>query len=283
MFHAGRVLLPLVPLVALACGDGSPAPAGAPPATATLPPAGTVASYRVPTDADQVVISAGYEGGFAPRGAVFAQTPLAVVTGDGRVLTSGPVPAIYPGPLLPNIQERTITPEAVQQLVAKADALGLLRDVEYARNDTVADAPDTYLDITVGGRTYRHRAYALGVDGGTEDPDRQHLLTFVDALGDLSDTVGSAALGPERPFGPERYLVQATPVEPPTLGTGVAPRIVPWPADAPVRLADAATCALLPADVATPRFEDADLRTYFNDAGITYAVAAVQQLPGRTC
>src|SRR5215210_57424 len=47
-------------------------------------------------------------------------TPVALVTGDGRVLTTGPVAAIYPGPLLPNVQQQTITPEGIQTLVAKA-------------------------------------------------------------------------------------------------------------------------------------------------------------------
>jgi hypothetical protein len=45
------------------------------------------------------------------------------------------MPAIYPGPLLPNIQERSITPAATQQLVALADRLGLLADVTYPGND----------------------------------------------------------------------------------------------------------------------------------------------------
>ena len=47
--------------------------------------------------------------------------------------------------------------------------------------------------------------------------------------------------------------------------------------------ADASTCAVLPAAVAAPLFEDATTLTFFTDAGVTYAVTPVQQLPGRTC
>jgi hypothetical protein len=108
--------LPLVlPLLALAaCGDDARPPAAAtlPPVTSTSPSEPSGPSYDLATGADDVVISVRYDGGFAPVGAIFARTPVALITGDGRALTSGPVPAIYPGPLLPNIQERSITPAA---------------------------------------------------------------------------------------------------------------------------------------------------------------------------
>ena len=191
---------------------------------------------------------------------------------------------IYPGPLLPNLLERSITPVGIQQLLAKADELGLLADVVYSRNDQVADAPDTVVDITVGGRTYHHEAYALGMDGeGTADPARQHLQEFVDIMTNVEPTVGAGALGPDQPYAPAQDLSQATPVEPATLDVDVEPTIVPWPSDAPVRLADASTCAVLPAGVAAPLFEDATTLTFFTEADVTYALAAVQQVPGRTC
>src|SRR5436190_2194849 len=85
--------------------------------------------------------------------------------------------------LLPNVLERSITPAGIQALLAKADQLGLLADIEYSRNDQVADAPNTVVEVTVGGRTYRLEAYALGMDGaGTPDAARQHLQEFVDVM-----------------------------------------------------------------------------------------------------
>jgi hypothetical protein len=292
---ASRIRAPLfllaMPLLALAaCGgdDSSPEAAGTlPPATSTSPTAVPVTtgrpSYDLATGADDVVISVRYDGGFAPVGAIFARTPVALITGDGRALTTGPVPAIYPGPLLPNVLERSITPDAIQQLVAMADRLGLLADVTYPPNDRVADAANTIVDVTVGGRTFQHDAYALGIDETEVDAARKRLLDFVNALSDLEGTVGSDALGPEQPLRPDRYLIQAVVTDLATSGTDVAPTVVPWPADAPVRLADATTCAALPTAVAAPLFDDANARTYFTDAGVTYYVAAVQQVPGRAC
>ena len=278
----------MLPILA-GCGDQpTPDTAGTSPPTTfttatTVPVTTSGRSYDLATGADDVVISVRYDGGFAPVGAIFARTPVTLIAGDGRALTTGPVPEISPGPLLPNVQQRSITPEAIQQLTAMADRLGLLADVAYRPNDLVVDAPDTIVDITVGGRTFHHDAYALGIDDKEADAARQRLLQFVTALSDLEGTVGADALGPERPFRPDRYLIQAVEIGLATSTTDVAPTVVPWPADAPVRLADATTCAELPASFAAPLFEDANARTYFADAGATYYVAAVPQVPGRTC
>jgi hypothetical protein len=279
------LLLAVITVAAAACGDDSPRDAGAtlPPAESapTVPPASK--SYEIATGPDDVVISVRRTGGFVPPGVLFAETPQALVTGDGLLLSTGPTTAIYPGPLLPNILERSITPAAIQQLLAEADRRGLLADVTYSHNDQVADAQDTIVDITVGGRTYHHQASALGMEGGAEDSARQHLQEFVEIMSNVEPTVGAAALGPEAPFAPAQYLIQATPVDPASLDVDIEPTIVPWPADAPVRLADASTCAVLPAEVATPLFDDATVLTFFSDGDVTYSVAAVQQVPGRTC
>ena len=194
--HRPTILL-ILPLLALAaCGDGSPvddAGATVPPvetpaptvpptvetAAPTVPPtvpgtAGddTGSAYPVATGADDVVISVTNEGGFVPAGFAFVNPPIALVSGDGRALSTGPVAAIFPGPLLPNILQRSISPEAVQQLLAEADELGLLADIVYEDPTNIADAGTTIVAITVDGTTYRHAAYALGLEpDGESDPD----------------------------------------------------------------------------------------------------------------
>src|SRR4051794_39090388 len=174
MRHPLRVVLLVAVVELMACGDDSPLDGGAtlPPTESTTP---SPASYEVATGPEDVVISVRQEGGFVPPGVLFAATPTALVAGDGRLLSTGPTTMIHPGPLLPNLLERSMTPAGIQQLLAKADELGLLADVVYSRNDQIADAPDTVVDITVGGRTHHHQAYALGMAGGPEDPARQHL------------------------------------------------------------------------------------------------------------
>jgi len=304
MRHARPVLLALaIPLLALtACGDDSVEDASAtlPPVESTAPTVpvttpdtagGAATSYDVASGPDDVVISVTNEGGFVPAGYAFVNAPIALVTGDGRALSTGPVTAIYPGPLLPNILQRSITPAAVQQLLAEADELGLLADVDYEDPTNIADAGTTIVTITVGGTTYRHEAYALGLGPeGETDPARVALAEFVESMTDLPGTVGAAELGPDEPYTSEQFLIQAMPVDPGAVGgDDIEPTLVAWPADAPVRLVDAATCASVPTAELAPLFTEATTLTFFTEPDPTdgtevlYSVTPVPQLPGRSC
>jgi hypothetical protein len=75
-----------------------------------------------------VVLSITDVGGFVPSDRTFANLPRLLVTGDGRVIQAGPVIAIYPGPLLPNVLQRSITEAGIQRLIDLADEHGLLGD-----------------------------------------------------------------------------------------------------------------------------------------------------------
>jgi hypothetical protein len=268
----------------------TPPPSTAPPSTApsthpTTPPSTSPGSggYDHPTGADDIVIEIGYQGGFVPVGVAFTEVPSLLITGDGRAITNGPVPAIFPGPLLPNLVQQTITEEGIQTLLAQADELGLLADVQYSDpSSQIADAPDTVVSITVDGTTYRHVAYALGIDPES-DPARANLFDFVNAATNLTGTVGADQLGAEEPYESDTYLMRATEVDLSTMDTEIPPTVVRWPADASVRLADAADCAELPRAEGDALFADANQLTFFKQAGVTYSVAAVLQLPGRSC
>lgn len=287
-------LLAIAPVVALAaCGDDTSSSssndtsATLPPAESTLPPVtdGGVAAYDHGTGADDVVLRIAYEGGFVPVDVAFQQLPTLLVTGDGQLLQQGPVPAIYPGPLLPNVQARSISEDGIQQLLALADEAGLLADVEYARDDMIADAPDTVVTITVDGTTYEHRAYALGLapDGTETDPARAALAEFVAAATELANGPDSDVLGASAPYEAETYLVRSFPVGDLT-GYDVEPTVLEWPADVPVRLADAAECAEIPVTAVGDLLADATQLTFFTDADVTYQVAVTPALPGaRTC
>jgi hypothetical protein len=305
--NSPRRLYLLVPVVAAglmlaACGEESPsANTGAPPASTVppeTPPASTPPStepsttpstspgtggYDHPTGADDVVIEIGYQGGFVPVGVAFTEVPSLLITGDGRAITNGPVPAIYPGPLLPNLVQQSITEEGIQTLLAKADELGLLANVQYSDpSSQIADAPDTVVSISVDGTTYRHVAYALGIDPES-DPARANLFDFVNAATNLTGTVGADQLGAEEPYESDTYLIRATEVDLSTMDTEIPPTVVRWPADASVRLADAADCAELPRAEGDALFPDANQLTFFKQARVTYSVAATLQLPGRGC
>lgn len=242
--------------------------------------------YAHPTGPDDVVIEYTELSGFTTREYAFQQPPVVLISGDGRVFTTGPQIAIYPGPALPNIQVGTITEEAVQQLLSIADEAGLFADIDYTEESLVADAATATVTINVDGTPWVHSAYALGIDvpGVTLSPEREALREFTAQLTDLAGTVGADQLGPVDAFVPENYLIQAVEVATPaTAADGLEPTIVDWPTTADVALADATECAVVGADSVGDLFTNADQLTFFVDDDVTYQVVAVQQLPQRSC
>jgi hypothetical protein len=276
-----------------ACGDDSgssspPADSVAPPATTvpatvtstTVPPTTVPAGFEHPEGADEVVVSITSEGGFVPVETIFNQMPSLLVTGDARQFGLGPVAAIYPGPLLPNVQVADIGEGGIQSLLALADEHGLLMEREYEGPTNIADASDTVVTINADGQTFVHRAYALGLDEGlgegTGDTDeaRADLLAFVEAATAMGDVQ-------TEPFEPTTYLVRSFPVDD-LSGYEIEPTIVEWPL-ADVSLADADDCIAIDATAIGDVFADANQLTFFEQAGVTYQLAVKPQLPGDGC
>jgi hypothetical protein len=113
-----------------------------------------------PLDADAVVIRVDYTGGFVPPSLVPGRLPVVSVYGDGRVITEGPVPAIYPGPALPNIQQRRIPTADVALLVRKALDAGVGSGADFGR-PSVTDMPNTRFTVTTGEGVRRSEVYGL--------------------------------------------------------------------------------------------------------------------------
>lgn len=287
-----RIYLPLVAIASFiglsACGDDSlPNPATG----VSLPPVDTRPDntdpddtnpdgIQHPTGADDVVLRIGYEGGFVPVEYAFLDLPVLLVTGDGRVIVQGPQIEIYPGPLLPNMQQRTISEAGIQALLRLAEDHDLFRDVTYDPNMMIADASDTVVTISANGATYEHRAYALDMSGQDTDEARAQLASFVERASDVATAAGADTLGPEMPFESASYLIRASVADESTVGGDIAPTIVDWPVDAPIRLADAAECATVPVESFVDLFASANQLTWFNDAGVTYQLTVKPQLPG---
>jgi hypothetical protein len=300
-----RISLPLVAIASFialglaACGDDSTStPATQPTTDATLPPVDTSPDdtgpdgtapdatdpdgIQHPTGADDVVLQISSMGGFVPVDYDFAALPWLLVTGDGRLIQQGPQIDIYPGPLLPNVQQRTISEAGIQVLLRLAEEHDLFRDVTYEDATNIADAPFTVVAISANGATYEHNAYALGLGGdGTEtDEARAQLASFVEQANDVVTAAGADTLGPEEAFEATSYLIRAHVADASALSGDIEPTMVDWPADAPVRLADASECATLPVESFAELFASANQLTWYVEDGITYQLTVKPQLPG---
>lgn len=276
------------PLLA-ACGGDGVDPAGQPIDTTpgdTTPGStpGTdapSAAIEHPTGADEVVVRYTDEGGFVPAGYSFINQPNLLITGDLRVIEPGAMIAIFPGPMIRPLFQRSITEEGLQTLLALADESEMLQEPpEYPTNPMIADAPDTVITLAADGGTFTHRAYALNIDEES-DPDRARLADFSTALRDLPGVVGAANLGEQQPYTGSQYRFMTMPVNMADYaGNEPSPEVREWPADAPVRLADAAECALLDAADVETLLADTTEWTFFTDADVTYQLFVAHVLPG---
>jgi hypothetical protein len=71
-------------------------------------------------DPDALVLRVTQGGGYTAPGADLGRLPLVSVYRDGRVITEGPVVAIYPAPAWPNVQVTRLDDDAVTDLVDAA-------------------------------------------------------------------------------------------------------------------------------------------------------------------
>jgi hypothetical protein len=226
--------------------------------------------YDHPTGADDVVISIDvYGSGVAPPTRLLeSDLPSLLVTGDGQVVFRALSPPDAPYPLLSRFHQRDIGEEGVQQLLALADEHGLLAEVEY--DDRHAAEVVDAVAVTAGGHTYEHVS-------------QQHLDDFVEVV-DGRVGRGGAADDLESHVA-DSYLMLATAID--ATGTEAPPgaeiQVLDWPADAAVRLADAAECAEVPAaGAAGDLLTGATASTRFRDGDQTYEVEAIPVLPGST-
>jgi hypothetical protein len=244
-------------------------------------------AFEHPTGASDAIVRIEQGGGFVPEGYDFATPPQLVITGDGRVIQPGPVPAIYPGPALTPLLQRSITEAGIQKVLEALDSAGLLSPPPSYEPDPagpqVADASTVTLVVTADGTTYTHTAYALGIEGMDTTPARRALAAAVSALSDLPTLVGGD-LGPEQTYAADSIGVLARPGTPEDTAEvdGLTPEVVTWP-EAAGDLAVATTC--LVADATTlPDVEGWTATTRFTQGDATYAAWFRSVLPGdRVC
>ena len=216
-----------------------------------------------------------------PPESQFTWLPYALITADGLVVTQGPVPAIFPGPLLPNLQGAPISEAGYDRVVTRARALGLLDgDGDVTPPETMPGSLSGLIELRVEGALRQI----------TGDPNRtiecittpcdpapgspEAFGTFWREIGDLRSLVGDE-LGADAPYHPEGYalLIGVTPPD----DAGLAPQVLPWPLETPLAAtgmpigdADLPRCATIEGeDAATleATFAAANQLTQWADAG----------------
>ncbi len=216
--------LAMATLVA-ACTGGTGS--SAPPAPSTSPGGPAAPAYRLRAMTTQAI----------PPVDRFGWLPMVTITGDNRVVISGPQIAIYPGPLLPNLQARPITDSGFAKIVDRGRDLGMFSGTgDFVPPDVMPGASLGSIEIVVDG-------VLLDLTG---DPSRvivcvttpcdpapgtpEAFGTFWQSLSDLTWLAGD--LGREGQYVADAYalLVGVQPVE----DAAIRPGLTTWPLDQPL-------------------------------------------------
>jgi hypothetical protein len=283
----------LVALIAAACsatGGGSSAdPSG------SANPVG----ITYPTGPADLVIRLRYVGGFAPASAHILDLPPISIYGDGTVLVPGVVPAIYPGPALPPLQQATITPAGMQTLLEAAREAGLLGPDAHYDMGGIMDASSSEFTVNADGSIHTISAYALFESGGREpqnpgaDPSvmeaRARLLIFQNQLLNLEAFLGSE-VGDATPYVPrsvQLLVSDGAPVDEQALGQ----EPIEWPLTVPLgefgetmpSLIMGERCGVVSGadvDLLLPLFQQANTLTPWTDGDGAFGIAVRPLLPG---
>jgi hypothetical protein len=267
-----------VMVLVAACGSGSSSPA----------PSGGKAPYALRATTHQAI----------PPESQFTWLPYAFVTDDGVVVTQGPVPAIFPGPLVPPLFGAPISEAGFNQVVERARALGLLDgDGGFAPPEPMPGSLTGSIELKVDGAMREITGDPnSGIQCITTPCEPEHgspeaFGTFWRELGDLRSLVGDE-LGADTAYHPEGYalLIGVTPQD----DSGPDAQVLTWPLETPlaetgvpVGDADLPRCATIEGeDAATleASFATANQLTQWVDAGADPAdaltIAVRPLLPG---
>ena len=130
----------LAAIVLAACSGGGPSPSPSPEPT---PPGEASALLRVTTT--QAI----------PPLDRFGSLPMIVITLDGKVLSGGAVPAIFPGPLVQPVIQRQLTSTGWSKIVAAARAAGLLTGQhDFTGGGLAPGSVAARLEIVADGRLF---------------------------------------------------------------------------------------------------------------------------------
>ncbi|WFE43210.1 hypothetical protein [Verrucosispora sp. WMMD1129] len=204
--RSGRLaVVPLLLLTSAACGQQA-GDAGS----------GEADSPERSYSADAVVFRMEHTGGFVTPAMLATRLPTVSVYGDGRVITQGPVPLIYPGPALPNLQVGTISATEVEELLKAARAAGVGGPADFG-TPPVADAPATRFTILGDNGVEELEVYALAESGGAQTgltadqrAKRDTLREFADSLTAESGPLAAAATDTQ-PYVPTAVAAVAEP------------------------------------------------------------------------
>jgi hypothetical protein len=289
----------VIGVLAAACGT-TPTPGasagGSPTGVGPTPSTAAIASPMASPVAATLLLRITSEGGFIGPAANLAAIPEVSVYADGRIMTPGPIDAVFPGPLLPPVQVKDVGEAGAAAIVAAIRGAGLDKPVPA----TGGGNPDTGTQVFVvnlDGATVTTRMGLGGGPGGpggpglgaSPDPRAAAAADLLARLNDQAETWGSTVS--ISVLNPTAYRVYVAPGAPQGDGTTSEPSVA-WPLATPLAvfgvpavpdrgIAGLRQGAVLGADAATlgPVLAAATAITPFSSGGKMYTLYVRPLLP----
>lgn len=233
-------------------------PADGPTGQGSAPTGTGAGGPAAPPDGDGLVVQVAYTGAYTTAQRTLASLPLVSVYADGRVITEGPVIAIYPGPALPNLQVATVPVERVEELARQALDAGVGEDVDWGSPD-VADVPATRITVTTADGTVTAEVPGLGetLAGGEDGRLTAEQLAAREPVRALVDDLTALGGGATEPYVPAAVAALVGP----EFADGSPDDVAGWPGPSlpgdPVRPGLDVSCVLAEGDAATAVLEAA--------------------------
>ena len=260
--------------------------AGAPLPTSS--PVGTSAPSTPPSpsplpEATTAVLRIEQTPGFLPRWEPLRWYPAVAIYADGRVITQGPVDAMYPGPALPNLQVTRVTPAGLEQIVQWAAEAGL-RGANRELGQPMMDAGQTVFKLNTADGRHQTAVW----DMADPDPQIAALVELQNVLLDLRSWIGDEVAPHDEPYAWDRLRIVFHPADPASAPDPQLATVQDWP------LADLATtgawleeeagyrCAQVDGDeleTLRPMLQTANQLTYWASGDETYEVGLHPLLP----
>lgn len=165
----------------------------------------------IPTEVNgsEVVLVITDGGGFVPVEFLATQGPRYVLTADGSLYAMGPVPEIFPGPLVQPyvVIDASDSLDDIYSLVEGMGLAGIDEEVNDDAGDFIADASTTGITFYDEDGAHKYAVYALGVDERADDEMVQYLRDIVMTL----DAIAMENEG--TPYEPTQWQVSLSEVE----------------------------------------------------------------------
>ena len=151
-----------------------------------------------------------HTGGFVPQESLLTHYPMAVLYADGRLITQGAVPAIYPGPALPSLIQTQLTQAGVADILQAARTAGL-SGPNQKLGEPMPDVGQLVFTVVYPDGTSHQTTLYPQLGEPSPSPDVQALLDFESLLTDPRASMPDQVLGSDQPYNFDRLRVISRP------------------------------------------------------------------------